>query len=98
MYAPLQEFAVETGVLKKNRKQDGDKYSIYRSMGRRVYGTRQKKMTPTFGTLFRNAFATQLQPQIGRLLPQIGRLLPGIEGFFRRSGRLLTKSAGFEHT
>ena len=35
-------------------------------------------MTPTFGTLFRNAFAAQLPPQIGRLLP-------GIKGFFRRA-------------
>ena len=52
-----------------------------------------KKMTPTFGTLFRNAFAAQLPPQIGRLLPQIGRLLPGIEGFFRRSGRLSSEEA-----
>ena len=55
-------------------------------------------MAPTFGTLFRNAFAAQLPLQIGRLLPQIGGFLPGIEGFFRRSGRLLPQSAGFEHT
>jgi len=45
MYAPLQEFAVRTGVLKKNRKKEGDKlkprwigpYSIYRSKGKGVY-------------------------------------------------------------
>ena len=37
-----------------------------------------KKMTPTFGTLFRNAFAAQLVPQIRRLLPRI-------EGFSRRA-------------
>ena len=37
MYAPLQEFPVQTGVLKKNHKKEGDKYSIYRSMGRGVY-------------------------------------------------------------
>jgi len=47
-------------------------------------------MTPTFGTLFRNAFAVQLAPQIGRLLLQIGRLLPRIEGFFRRALGLYT--------
>ena len=56
-----------------------------------VLTVRVKKMTPTFGILFQNAFAAQLPPQIGRLLP-------GIEGFFRRSGKLLPKSAGFEHT
>jgi len=44
-----------------------------------------QKIMATFGTLFRNAFAVQLPPHIGRLLPQIGKLLPGIEAFFRRA-------------
>ena len=38
-------------------------------------------MTPTFGTLFWNALAAQLVPQIGKLLLEIRRFLPRIVRF-----------------
>ena len=61
-------------------KRPGTPCSVWNIMDCSHLPYASKKMTPTFGTLFRIAFAAQLPPQIGRLLPQIG-----IEGFFRRA-------------
>ena len=48
-------------------------------------------MTPTFGTFFQNVFVV-------KLCCKLEGVFQDLEGFFRRSRRLLPKSDGFTHT
>jgi len=74
--------------MKNLFSSDSQKFS---SMKETLYGMHQIKIMLTFGTFFRNAFAVQVAPQIGRFLPQITRLLPRIGRFLLKKRKPCSK-------